>query len=223
MIPPESADLIVAMGSALVDVVEKAAGLFRTGIAKKILVCGGIGHSTPLLWNNIESYFPAIRCDGRAEAEVYRDLLIKHFGVPSEAIIVENESTNCGDNAVKARVVLEREKFEGTRVILIQDPTMQIRTMASFDKVFQDQPKMKFFSVPPFVPRLHVNGIEGGVYATWSQNRFLQLVLGEIPRLAAYGPSGSGFISHVEVPSKITDAWARLQANFPDQVREAKS
>jgi hypothetical protein len=108
-------------------------------------------------------------------------------------------------------------------VILIQDPTMQIRTMASFDKVFQDQPKMNFFSVPPFVPRLRVNGIEGGVYATWSQNRFLQLVLGEIPRLAAYGPSGSGFISHVEVPSKITDAWARLQANFPDQVREAKS
>lgn len=45
----------------------------------------------------------------------------------------------------------------------------------------------------------------------WVMDRFVDLVLGEIPRLRddadGYGPRGRGFIGHVEIPIDIEQAW----------------
>jgi uncharacterized SAM-binding protein YcdF (DUF218 family) len=217
--PPPAADVIIAVGGALVDILAQAVSLYRAGRAPKILVCGGVGHSTRLLWANVAADMPGIPTEGRAEADIYRDVLVSHFGVPEADVIVENESTNCGANAVKTREVLDGLNFAGSRFVIIQDPTMQIRTIASFQKAYEDRGVMEFFSVPPFVPVVTTKGIEGGKYRTWTMERFVELVLGEIPRLSAYGPSGSGFIAHVDVPGDVVDAWSRLREAFPEQVR----
>ena len=85
-----------------------------------------------------------------------------------------------------------------------------------------------------FVPELAPLPPEGGELrfaphcseacaAAWPVQRFLSLLLGEIPRLrdapGGYGPLGAGFICHVDIPAEVEAAWAHLAARFPDLVR----
>lgn len=121
-----------------------------------------------------------------------------------------------------------------TGVLLIQDPTMMRRTRASFEKSFGEG--FVFFSWAVFVPIVkdaHHKDTDGeqkesnsiGQIAftdevlglsskVWDMNRFIQLVLGEIPRLRddefGYGPKGRGFIGHVDIPGEVESAWGRL-------------
>lgn len=59
----------------------------------------------------------------------------------------------------------------------------------------------------------------------WSMERYLTLLMGEIPRLRddenGYGPRGKNFISHVEIPEEVTQAVEGLKTVFSDCVREA--
>jgi uncharacterized SAM-binding protein YcdF (DUF218 family) len=220
-LPPEKADLIVVLGSALVDVAYEGVQLYRRGVAPRILVCGGVGHSTRLLWDNVraDSRFEGIECEGRPEADILGDILVKHFGVARSDLLFERESTNCGANAICARKVLDSIGFTGNRIIVIQDPTMQQRALASFAKVYEDRQDMIFFSRPPFVPKATTGEIVGGSYLSWSYLRFMELALGEIPRFSAYGPQGTGFISQVDVPADVATAWERLNSQFSELVR----
>lgn len=48
----------------------------------------------------------------------------------------------------------------------------------------------------------------------WSPERFLSLIMGEIPRLRddenGYGPLGRGFIPHVDIPVEIETAYQHV-------------
>lgn len=54
----------------------------------------------------------------------------------------------------------------------------------------------------------------------WEVDRYLSLLLGEIPRLrddgSGYGPKGKNFIDHVDIPSEVERAWARLAERYPE-------
>lgn len=55
-------------------------------------------------------------------------------------VLMEDESTNCGDNAFGSRAVLEAYGVHSPRsTIVAQDPTMCRRTVASFAKVCADK------------------------------------------------------------------------------------
>ncbi|MNP48303.1 hypothetical protein D3C76_1424110 [compost metagenome] len=49
----------------------------------------------------------------------------------------------------------------------------------------------------------------------WPVERYLSLVLGELPRLKddvnGYGPAGRDFIAHVEIPANVEAAWRILR------------
>ena len=63
------------------------------------------------------------------------------------------------------------------------------------------------------------------IHGMWSIKRYVNLLMGEIPRLTddskGYGPSGKGFISHVDIPPEVQDAFTALKEVFGGQVREA--
>ena len=96
---------------------------------------------------------------------------------------------------------------------------MQKRIHASFQKEWAEE-NVTLISFAAFVP--HVTQKNGELYfeddsiwGLWSMEHFLSLILGEIPRLYddenGYGPNGRGFISHVEVPAEILEAYERVQ------------
>jgi hypothetical protein len=59
----------------------------------------------------------------------------------------------------------------------------------------------------------HYVFVNEGILHHQKMDRFLDLILGEIPRLKddelGYGPKGKGFISSVEIPSDVLKAYNR--------------
>ncbi|MBM7833316.1 hypothetical protein [Clostridium sardiniense] len=55
-------------------------------------------------------------------------------------------------------------------------------------------------------------------------NRYLSLIMGEIPRLLdnkeGYGPKGRGFIVHVEIFKNVLKAYDKLKINYKDFIRK---
>ena len=230
-------DAILVCGSAVLATVAAAVEALRLGVAPRILFSGGVGHSTHLLYAAVAadpSLAGAVTVGApRPEAAVLRDVAAA-LGAPPAALLVEAESTNCGSNAALSRAQLAAAGLPTpTRLLVIQDPTMQRRTHASFEKAFEDAPGVVILSWAPFVPRATlaapadaVAAASGGLalepQGAWGSGaRFLELLLGEVPRLrdapGGYGPRGAGFISHVDIPPEVEAAheavWAACAAH----------
>ncbi|GEA33850.1 YdcF family protein [Clostridium diolis] len=210
-------DVLVLLGNSIPYTVQCAVNAWKNNICDKILISGGIGHSTQILRDEIRrsSEFNSIEVDGRPEADIFFDIMTKIYGVNSDKIIIENKSTNCGDNAKKTIELLWKLNIEYESLILIQDPTMQLRTFASFSKYTYNN--IKLINYAPFIPKIDINlklsniGING----IWEDKRYLELLMGEISRLRdnenGYGPNGKKFIVHVDIPREIEEAYNSLK------------
>jgi Uncharacterized conserved protein len=209
-------DILVLLGNSILYTVEMAAKAYRQNLCKTILISGGIGHSTRFLYENISKspHYHEMDCRGKAEADLFFDILTKFYSVNSSDIIVENRSINCGDNALKSVEKLKYMQISYDSMLLIQDPTMQLRSHASFLKYTDDYVKVMSFA--PFIPvvddnlKLANNEVDG----IWDEERFFDLLLGELPRLCddemGYGPKGKNFIVHVDIPSDVKRDYRKL-------------
>lgn len=224
----EQADLLILLGNAIPATAVLAARAYGEGLARRVLISGGIGHSTSYLARNMAH--PKYKrwsegIDSRSEAEILAPIL-RHYGVND--VILETESVHCGDNAQKSLAAVDAAGIEAKTVLLIQDPTMQRRSHASFEKTWESRGTC-FVSYAPFIPRTaYRNGgcqlrIPEDMAPAWEWERFLGLILGEISRLrddsAGYGPRGKGFIVHVDVPDTVIEAAEALIRHFPDMAR----
>lgn len=235
-----SVDCIVICASA---VIYQAESLFtaienRPSLAKCLVLCGGVGHSTQLLYDSIGIHprYSQIsqEVEGLPEARVLELILERFFNrraIEAQGcrILIEDQSTNCGLNASFTRKVLDKEGFHDiSSCIIIQDPTMMRRTRASFEKTYENWPfDVDFTSCPIFVPKVEESSTGVLTYCStvdssglWSMPRFLELILGEIPRLRddenGYGPNGRSFIPHVDIPVPVERAWSNLAKNNAD-------
>lgn len=221
----EKVDLIILLGNSITYTLNVASYAFKNGIADKLMIVGGIGHSTSYLVANVYNnpLYKDTETSGLPEADIFKSILIRHLGMLEKDIIIENKSTNCGSNAVEALRVLKENNMYPKSIILTQDPTMQLRSHASFTKVWNSEKNVQFISYAPFIPLLELrdnnlyfsdNSIDG----IWDLDRFLSLLLGEIPRLNdskdGYGPNGKGFISHVDIPDDIFTAYENVTQIF---------
>lgn len=208
----------------------------RPDLTKSLVLCGGVGHSTKLLYAAVRHHprysTLANSIKGLPEARVLERILDESFDrdrimAQGCQILIEDQSTNCGQNASFSRRVLEQAGFQEPKSCIInQDPTMVLRTRASFEMTYGDiLSKVSFLSFPGFVPEVQLsdNGLleykhTEGVSGLWELDRFVDLILGEIPRIRddkeGYGPRGRGFISHVDLPAGIELAWSRLRVIF---------
>lgn len=209
----DCAEVLVLLGSALPCAAEYAVQLIRQKRFRHVVISGGVGHSTQRLYQALrdDSEYALIKTQGRSEAELFGQIVRSHPDMPN--LLLETQSTNCGDNAVKTRALLDKKGVHPRTIALIQDPTMQRRSLASFRMVY---PEAKIFCAPPFRPTERSAELYG------SRERFLSLALGEVPRLRddenGYGPRGKGFLPHVEIPAEVEAAQRRLEAVYPHLV-----
>ncbi|WP_347158187.1 YdcF family protein [Pontibacter chitinilyticus] len=225
------ADLLILLGSSSLQVAETAAKAYKSGLARELMICGGIGHSTHFLEENIRNHpvYRHIPVGERPEADMLADLLVNYLGVPASTLIIENKSTNCGDNAKQARQVLSGLQKAPKTILLLQDPVLQRRSKASFELVWQQEVGVQFISYATFVPELAL-AHHKIVYADEAHNEFcsidrlLSLLMGEIPRLRndadGYGPNGKGFITAVDIPEDVETAYQELVQVFTEYVRQ---
>lgn len=229
-------DVLVLCGSAVLASVEVAARAFHDGIVDRILVTGGVGHSTSHLEAAVHRHprYSDVPTAGRPEAEVFAEILRRHLQVPDDAIDTETESTNCGENAELSLHMMASWPSTPFSALLVQDPTMQRRTHAAFDRHQQGAARpVTVVSYAPFIPVVTDDGVGGKSFSSnetdkpgvaWTLARFTSLVLGEVRRLhdteEGYGPRGAGFIGHVDVPDDVLAAYHRLRATTRPEIRE---
>ncbi|WP_246856817.1 YdcF family protein [Brenneria corticis] len=214
-----TADAIILAGNAVLTTIDGACLL-----AKKhdipLILSGGIGHSTPLLAAAIEKHPRYREIDTgnlRSEAAFFYDIATRFWDLPEKRIFLEDASSNTGENAKFTRALLEKIQLKPQHIVLIQDPLLQRRTYATFCHVWSDAVKKPIFlNWPTYIPSLvnTKNGVcfSGDThYGLWEIDRFISLLLGEIPRLRdneqGYGPKGKKYISHVDILKSIEDAW----------------
>lgn len=220
---PAQADCIVLAGNAVIPTIDAACEL---AAARNIplLISGGIGHSTPFLYAAIarHSRYNKVRTTGRTEAAIIGDIARQFWKIPAEKLLLEERSTNCGENARFSWALIGEHSVDVKTLVVAQDPTMQRRTMATFARLLADiNGKVRCVSYPGLTSRLD-NGSHGLSFqpkreGLWPIERYLSLIPGELARLRddeqGYGPNGRGFIAHVDMPEEITRAWEVMQAD----------
>lgn len=216
-------DVLILLGNSIPYTIKCAVEAYKNNLCDRILINGGIGHSTEILREQIrkDEKFNCIQVENRAEADIFFDIMTKIYDVPENKIIVENQSTNCGDNALKAVNLLKKLDISYSSLLLVQDPTMQLRTYASFKK-HVDNKDVKIINYAPFIPAINsdLKLTNRDIDGIWDEKRYLELIMGEIPRLRddinGYGPCGKNFIFHVDVPNEIEEYYNKLKVLIED-------
>src|SRR5262249_22374188 len=114
----ERADLILALGSNDLRVARHAAELYLQGWAPRLMFSGNVGALT-------RGQFT------KSEAETFAEVALQK-GVPREAILIEPESTNTGENVAFSRRILAARGLDPEKIILVQKPYMERRAYATF-------------------------------------------------------------------------------------------
>jgi len=116
--PLQKADLILTCGSYDLRPAIHAVELYHQGWAPKLLFSGGFGNFTQGVFDLAE----ADRFAAYARSQ----------GVPEDDLIIENKSSNSGENISFSRAMLEG--VEPQRIILVHKPAMLRRVFAAFSK-----------------------------------------------------------------------------------------
>jgi uncharacterized SAM-binding protein YcdF (DUF218 family) len=193
-----------------------------------LVLSGGRGHSTSLLYGNLRnsSYGDLVRqglvLETMAEAEMYAVVARSVFEIPEGRILVEDRSTNSGENARFSLQMLREAQRHGPALI-VQDPIMQRRSILTWVREAEVAGvDARALSYAAFVPQVKADADGLRLAAehsqgTWTFDRFIALVIGEIRRLNddenGYGPRGRNFLPHVEIPPAVFESYLRVAAS----------
>ncbi|MEJ7588679.1 MAG: YdcF family protein [Ferruginibacter sp.] len=192
--PLKKADCIFVLGSHDPSVADYAAQLYLRGYAPYIIFSGGVIRGAGELRNK----------EPKTEAAAFFDIALQH-GVPPEAIILEIEATNTGENFIFTKKLLTERKLDFKKFILVQKPYMVRRTYATaliqftgFDFLVSALPD----SYQSYLARCAENNI--------SQERVITNMTGDLLRLKIY--PAKGFLSAMDIPEEVWEASEKLVA-----------
>ena len=181
----EKSDCIFALGSHDLRVAHRAAELYLEGWAPLLIMSGGLGNVTKDVWKE-------------PEADQFARIAVEK-GVPASAIIIENKSTNTGENIVFTRRLLERENVDPHSFILVQKPYMERRTYATFHKQW---PGKKMLVTSPQI------SFEDYPTKEISMEKVINIMVGDLQRIRYYPEKG--FQVYQEIPEEVWDAFEEL-------------
>lgn len=101
-------DVVVLAGNAVIPTIDAACRL-AAAQAVPLLISGGVGHSTGYLYEAVrqDPRYRTLPVDGRPEAHILADIAHDYWHIPHSRLVVEDQSTNCGENARFTRTTLE--------------------------------------------------------------------------------------------------------------------
>ena len=182
----KKSDCILALGSHDLRVADRAAELYLEGWAPLIVMSGGLGNLTQDMWTV-------------PEADQFAAIAIQK-GVPSDAILVENQSTNTGENILLTQLLLKKKGLEPHSFIVVQKPYMERRSYATFKKHWPDKklivtsPQLSFEKYPnEEIP----------------MEKVINIMVGDLERIKFYPEKG--FQIFQDIPTDVWDAYLQLR------------
>ncbi len=178
-------DCIFVLCSMDTRVAERAVELYKQGYAPYILFSGGSGKLTKDIFD-------------KPEAEVFADVAMK-LGVTKEVILIENKSTNTGENVIFSKQLLQEKGLDFNSFILVQKPYMERRTYATFKKRW---PEKEFMVTSPQLS-----------FEEYTQDKIfkeltINVMVGDLQRIKEY--PAKGFQVEQDIPSNVWDSYQKL-------------
>ncbi len=181
------ADLILAAGSHDLRVAEYAAALYHAGAAPLVVCSGGFGKMTAERFPLPEGVLFARRCIA--------------LGVPESAVLIEDRSTNTGENICFTRELFASRGIFPSSGIITCKPYMARRVWATGTKQWSEvrwyvrTPPLSFDEYPS---------------ADCPLDSTVSLMVGDLQRCRIYAEKG--FQAAVDVPEEVWAANERLIA-----------
>lgn len=194
----KKADTILVLCSHDKRVAERGAELFLGGWAPMIVFSGGLGTITREMWSEPEAdQFAKIALD---------------MGVPEDKILIENRSTNTGENILFTRLLLEQRKLNPEKFILVQKPYMERRSYATFRKLW---PEKEVLVTSPAVG--FDEYLDKYTNSELTSDDVISIMVGDLQRIKAYPEKG--FQIHQEIPEDVWTAYQELvRAGFTQRL-----
>lgn len=220
-------DVMVLFGGSILCGGDIFAQAIKDNIAKKYFIVGGAGHTTETLRQRVSRDYPSIQTMNLTEAEMFNNYIEFKYGVKADYL--ECNSTNCGNNITYLLDLLKQNHIRFDSIILSQDATMQYRMEAGLRKYVSAKTMIINFAVYSANVILKDSELvyETEIYGMWDIDSYVNLLMGEIPRLTdnadGYGPKGRDFIAHIDIPQNVLEAFDELKKEYGSKVREANS
>ncbi|MFG2224580.1 YdcF family protein [Streptomyces sp. NPDC048644] len=191
---PRPCSAAIGLGSHDLGVATAAAGLYRAGLFPVIVFSGGNSPTTA-------ARFP------RGEAVHYREYALD-LGVPDDAILLETEAGNTGQNITLSREVLRTAGVEADSLLLISKPYMERRSYATCRKLWPEV-EVVCASAPL--------AFDAYVKSIGDAKLVVDMLVGDLQRVIEY--PRLGFAVEQEVPGGVRDAYERLvRAGFDSRL-----
>jgi uncharacterized SAM-binding protein YcdF (DUF218 family) len=183
----EEADAILVLCSHDEVVAERGAQLFFEGWAPLLIFSGGLGSITKKMWTE-------------PEADRFAKIAIG-MGVPREKLIIENQSTNTGENILFTKQIMATLQIDLRKVIIVQKPYMERRSYATTRKFWPEievrvtSPQMRFAE---YLSKYSNHEL--------TPDDVVGIMVGDLQRMRLYPEKG--FQIHQEIPN---DVWAAYE------------
>lgn len=183
------ADAILVLCSHDTVVAARGAELFLQGWAPLLIFAGGLGAITRRLWD-------------QPEADRFAGIAIA-MGVPKDSILVENTSTNTGENILFTKQLLAGKGLDPQTFIVVQKPYMERRSYATFRKVWPEK------QVWVTSPRLSLDDyLREYAHGALSPDDVVGIMVGDLQRIRLY--PAKGFQIHQDIPDDVWAAYEEL-------------
>ena len=187
----KKADAVLVLCSHDTAVAERGAELWLEGWAPLLIFSGGLGAITSRMWSE-------------PEADQFARVA-RRMGVPAESILVENRSTNTGENVLFTRRMLEGRGIDPRKFILVQKPYMERRAYATFRKFWPEKEAIVTSPQSSFDEYLEKYTNPG-----LSKDDVISIMVGDLQRIRLYPERG--FQIAQEIPADVWEAFEELVA-----------
>jgi uncharacterized SAM-binding protein YcdF (DUF218 family) len=181
----QPSDCILVLGSHDTRVAERGASLFLEGWAPWLIFSGGLGRLTKGSWQ-------------LPEADLFARIAMD-MGVPTASILIENQSTNTGENILFTKALIEEKGIPAHSFLLVQKPYMERRSYATFEKFWPGK-NMRVTS-----PQLN---LENYTTPGLPMEKVINIMVGDLQRIRLY--PGKGFQVPQHIPADVWQAYEKL-------------
>src|SRR5262245_27119622 len=180
------ADAILVLCSHDTAVAARGAELFLAGWAPTLIFSGGLGAITRHLWQ-------------QPEADRFAAIAIE-MGVPRDRILVENQSTNTGENVLFTKALLAERSLDPRTFIPVQKPYMERRSYATFKRHWPDK------GLIVTSPRVSFDEyLKGYSNKALSSDEVIAIMVGDLQRIRLY--PAKGFQIPQDIPDEVWEAF----------------
>ena len=185
----EPGDAILVLCSHDRRVAERGAELFLDQWAPLLIFSGGLGSITKHMWTE-------------PEADQFAKIAAG-MGVPRKQMLVENRSTNTGENIRLTRQLLAERKLDPQKFILVQKPYMERRSFATFRKLWPE--KQVCVTSPQIGFEEYLDSYANDEL---SVDDVISIMVGDLQRIKVYAEKG--FQIPQQVPADVWSAYEEL-------------